>query len=256
MDQHPRNPYQSKDSKIVPAIEAAGLASIPVSEHLRNLANQTVIQSQRLDIVQEIRENPGKDAPRIKYAEHLESYPLTTRDTARAELIRLQIARKEDAPTAREREILLKHEREWMRELGHVRGIEWDRGFITGVTMSPRHFAQSQAPLSREPITHLRIHVPGGSEEGGTDLQAAVQAPHFVTIEKLSFWIASTSALEHIQNLLGSPEAKLREIHFQLFAGSHEELLATCHRLHYPSSPQSSLDLALGDISITFGSMR
>jgi hypothetical protein len=211
-----------------------------------------------LDIVREIRETPGKNAPRIQYAEHLESYPLSARDTARAELIRLQIARKDDAPTAREREILLKHAREWMRELGHVRAIEWDRGFITGVTMSPRHFAQSQAHLSREPITHLRIHVPGGSEEGGPDLQAAVQAPHFATIEKLSFWIASSFALEHIQNLLGSEEFRLRKIHFEQFIGSPEELLTACHRLHYPStpSPHSSLDLALGGIAITFGSIR
>ncbi len=262
---NPGNPMDSQNTHRHQALEPAAskarepvtLACIPVSEYLRNIANQTVIHSQRADIVREIRANPGDDTPRLRYAEHLERHPLTIRDKARAELIRLQIARGEEAPTERERQILLNYEREWIRELGHVRGVTWDRGFITGVSMSPRHFAQSQEAMFREPIKNLHIHTVGGSEEGGADLQAAVRAPHFALIEKLSFWIASPSSLAPVEDLLGSHGAKLREIHFQRFCGSHQELLETCQKLHYPTpDPLTSNALALGDIAVTFGLMK
>lgn len=257
MDPQNTHRHQAPEPGASKAPEPATLARIPVSEYLRNLANQTVINSQREDIAKEIRENPGDDTPRLRYAEHLESQPLTMRDKARAELIRLQIARGDGAPTDREREILLKYEREWMRDLGHVRDVTWDRGFIIGVTMSPRHFAQSQETLVREPIKHLHIHTVGGSEEGGADLQAAVRAPHFALIEKLSFWIASESTLAPIEGLLGAPGTHLREIHFQRFCGSPQVLLETCQKLHYPTEASSTSNgLALGHIAVTFGSMR
>ena len=256
MDQQQTPRHQAHPPDISKVPEPAVLAGIPVSEYLRNLANQAVIHSQRADIVGEIRKSPGDNSLRLEYAEHLEAHPLTVRDKARAELIRLQIARGEGAPTEREREILLQHEREWMGELGHVRGVTWERGFITGVTMSPRHFAQAQETLIREPIKQLHINTVGGSEEGGADLRAAIRAPYFASIEKLSFWIAAPSALAAIEDLLGSPGAKLREIHCQTFCGSHQELLETSQKLHYPTQyPSSNNALALGDIAVTFGSM-
>lgn len=67
--QAPRHIAPELDASKAP--EPAALARIPVSEYLRNLANQTVIQSQREDIVREIRENPADDTLRLRYAEHL-----------------------------------------------------------------------------------------------------------------------------------------------------------------------------------------
>lgn len=247
---------QEQVSAQVPA--ASPLLSLPVSDYLRNLANQTVIQSHRNDLISLIRENPGDNAPRLTYANHLDNNPLTIRDRARAELIRLQIARGDACPSPREEEILIQFHHEWMRELGHVRSVTWDRGFVTGITMAPRHFAQSGEPLTREPITHLRINLPGGSNEGGQDLQAAVQAPHFKCIEKLSFWMASPSTLREIEPFIDSPGLELREIHFEKLLGSHQELLETCSRLHYPleQTPQRPLSLALGHIAVTCGDLR
>lgn len=234
------------------------LKTLPVSEYLRNLANQTVIQTQRADLIARVRDYPEDNSPRYAYADHLESHPLTIRDTARGELIRLQIARGESEPTVQEREILTRFERTWMQELGHVRGVTWDRGFITGITMAPRHFAQGLESLSREPIKQWRINLPGGSDEGGKDLQAAIQAPHFKWIERLSFWLASPATLLDLENLLGSPDSKLREVHFERFSGSIQGILETCSRVSYPKAPSSPHHplLTLGDIAITFGEMR
>ena len=258
MDLRENTPDHSPKQEAAKAPNTASLGSIPVSEHLRNLANQAVIQSKRDEVLRLIREHPTDNTLRLNYADLLESHPLTLRDQARAELIRLQVARGDTAPSSRESEILLKFQRDWVRELGHVRSVTWDRGFITGVTMAPRHFAQSFEPLNREPITELRIHLPGGSDEGGRDLQDAVRAPHFNSVERLTFWIASPNTLGCIEPLLGSPELKLREIHFEKFLGSHQELLEACSKLHYSEElqPQSNISLALGHIAITFGSVH
>ena len=130
---------------------APRLASLPASEYMRDLANQLVVQSRRDELLKEIQANPSADEPRLTYAAYLESHPFNLRDKARAELIRLQVARGDGEATPREREILIKHERDWMRELGQVRSIVWDRGFVDSVTMSPRSFAQAHETLSREP---------------------------------------------------------------------------------------------------------
>lgn len=252
-------PHQRQQgSESAPGQPCSPLAAIPVSDYLRNLANQTVLHSQRCDLINEIRANRTTDEPRLRYAEHLESFPCTLRDKARAELIRLQIARRDGEPSAREREILIRHEREWLREMGHVRGVVWERGFMRAVTMSPRAFAGSQEPLSREPITELRIHTVGGSEEGGSDLRAAVSATHFQMIEKLSFWMASPSTLAYVGQLLRGRCPNLREVHFEHFHGSHQELLEACPEAHYPTEPdvRSPLNLAVGHIAVTLGSMR
>lgn len=251
----PHNQATPPSSLAASARQESELSKLPVSDHLRNLANRVIIESQHHDILQEIRANPTKDEPRIRYADHLTRTACSTGDTLRAELIRLQVARGTDHPTAREREILTAHEREWARELGHVRAIEWDRGFVRGVTMSPRHFAQGGERLAREPISHLRIHLPGGSEEGGADLHAAFHARHFQQIEKLTFWISSASTIEQIENLLGAPTPNLREIYCERFTDSAQTLLDRCHSVRWNEDnarfgPEA---LQVGHIAITFG---
>lgn len=237
---------------------ASPLSSLPVSPYLRNLANRTIIESQRDDLLKDIRDNPSLNEPRFRYAEHLENNPLNIQDRARAELIRLQIARRGNEPTSREKEIFVKHERDWMRELGHVRGITWDRGFITGVTMSPRAFAIARESLLREPVTHLRIHIVGGSDEGGQDLRAAVSSPFFQRIEKLSFWIAGYSAIQEIEGVIGPNLPKLQEIHFERCADSVQDFLTECKHVRAGSSLPStaSNSLMLHHVHLTFGSFR
>ena len=246
--QHPLDRHESESP----------LSSIPISPYLRNLANRTIIQSRRDDLLVEIRDNPTLNEPRLRYAELLENTALNLRDKARAELIRLQLSRLAHEPCLREKEILLKHEREWMRELGHVRGVTWDRGFVTAVTMSPRAFTQAQESLIREPVTHLRIHLAGGTDEGGHDLRAAVTSPFFQRIEKLSFWIAGYSALQEIQNLIGPNLPKLKEIHFERCVDSKQHFLKECDQVREGTSPLSPEphSLMLNHVALTFGSFR
>lgn len=237
---------------------APRLASLPASEYMRDLANQLVVQSRRDELLKEIQANPSADEPRLTYAAYLESHPFNLRDKARAELIRLQVARGDGEATPREREILIKHERDWMRELGQVRSIVWDRGFVDSVTMSPRSFAQAHETLSREPITELRVSLVGGSDEAGVDLRAALQSPHFQSIQKLTFWLAGTSALIAIENLVGANTPNLREIHFERCPDSIQEILAECTRIHYPHGlgPLPPDSLSIGQVAVTFGSFR
>lgn len=253
-DSHRRSLEQSPFGSVA----ESPLRPLTVSDYLRNLANQTVIHSQRADLIAEIRGNPSNDALRLRYAEHLEANPLTIRDKGRSELIRLQIDRGDSEPTPKERELLIRFERDWMRELGHARAVTWERGFITGVTMTPRNFSLSREPLELEPITHLRIHLPGGTEEGGKDLQAAVEAPHFKHLNRLSFWIGAPETLRSLERILPSAESALREIHFERFAGSIQEALETCSRVSYPHEPMPTnpVALSLDCIGITFGDIR
>ena len=231
------------------------LSPQPLSPYLRTLANRTIIQSQRDDLLRDIRDNPNLNEPRFRYAQHLENAPLNLGDKARAELIRLQISRLADQPSQREREILLKHERDWMRELGHVRGVTWNRGFVTDVTMSPRAFAQAHESLIREPVTHLRIHLVGGSNEGGNDLRAAITSSLFQRIEKLTFWIAGYSVIREIQSLIGPNLPKLKEIHFERCVDSKQDLLRECNQVRETSSSLSptSNSLMLHHVALTFG---
>ena len=90
------------------------LSPLPLSPYLRTLANRTIIQSQREDLLRDIRENPNLNEPRFRYAPHLENAPLNLGDGARAELICLQISRLADQPSQRERYISCLS----MREIG------------------------------------------------------------------------------------------------------------------------------------------
>ena len=231
-----------------------GYSTFPLSKHLRNLAHEQEIREHRNQLLAQIRENPGSDEARLAYGNHLLEKPLSYRDEARGELIRLQIERGSGAPSPREIEILQKYERTWCKELGGARGIEWDRGFVTGVTMSAAAFEKAGHLLANELVSHLRIHVPGGSEDGGYDLRDALRAPHFATIQKLSFWFGDARAIEVLELTPPSCMINLRQVHFEQFADSREAIMEAVKgvRAYGGSLPHGSNALSFNDVAITF----
>jgi hypothetical protein len=142
-----------------------------------------------------------------------------------------------------------------MRELGHVRGVTWDRGFVTDITMSPRTFVQAHESLIREPLTHLRIHLVGGSNEGGNDLRAAITSSLFQRIENLTFWIAGYSAIREIKSVIGPNLSKLKKIHFERCIDSKQDLLRECNQVRQTlgSLSPTSNSLVLAHEALTFG---
>lgn len=237
-----------------PSLDIQGYSTFPISRHLRNLVDEQTIRAHRSELLARVRENPNSDEARLAYSNYLVEKPLNYQDEARGELIRLQIERGSTTASAREIEILQKYERTWCKELGGARQVEWDRGFITGVTMSAADFEQAGPRLAAEMITHLRIHVPGGSEDGGHDLRDALRAPHFAKIEKLSFWYGDSRALEALENTPPSCIANLREVHFEQFADSQQVLIETVTGVKVYGGPlaHSRDTLSLNHVAITF----
>jgi uncharacterized protein (TIGR02996 family) len=94
--------------------------------------------------LQDIREHPDDDTPRLVYADWLEEHGDRTR-AARAEFIRVQIALAgldpddERRPTleARERQLRKKHERQWLGPLRqHLYDWQFRRGFLYHIAIS------------------------------------------------------------------------------------------------------------------------
>ena len=77
-----------------------------------------------------IEAEPWSDVPRLAYADWLEE----NGNSARAEFIRLQVARRDGPPTAREAELLAAHQAEWVAELGcSLLQQRFTRGFLNPV---------------------------------------------------------------------------------------------------------------------------
>ncbi|MFO0926651.1 MAG: TIGR02996 domain-containing protein [Gemmataceae bacterium] len=113
-------------------------------------------------LLQDIVEHPEDDLPRLAYADWLEE----TGDSARAEIIRLQLRRaalEDDDPEAakllRRERALLKDHPEWIDTgLGLVGQLH--RGFLEQVTVVPQQFMALGEPLtSRLPIRRLVVLV-------------------------------------------------------------------------------------------------
>src|SRR5436305_9462466 len=109
-----------------------------------------------------IRERPDDDLPRLIYADYLDE-----RGDPRGEFIRIQIER----PTlpfhtarryellARERELLRRHEDEWLGPLAAiVSSHEFRRGFIDGVLVMTEAFvAHAETIFDWAPVQRVKL---------------------------------------------------------------------------------------------------
>jgi uncharacterized protein (TIGR02996 family) len=248
----PKNP--SSDPQATPRLDFQGYSTFPISRHLRNLVDEQSIRAHRSELLAQVKANPSSNEARLAYGNYLVEKPLNYQDEARGELIRLQVERGSAAPSEREIEILQKYERTWCKELGGVRSIEWDRGFVAGVTMSAAEFERAGQHFANEMVTHLRIHTVGGSEDGGYDLRDALRAPHFANIQKLSFWFGDYRTVEILDLALSPLKTNLAEVHFEQFADSRDTLVDTIKNVTRYSGPRQlhGDSLSLHQVAITF----
>jgi uncharacterized protein (TIGR02996 family) len=103
-----------------------------------------------------IEQEPGDDVPRLAYADWLED----DGDAARAELIRLQVARRPDEPpSAREAELLAAHQEWWVGEIhGQVFHPTFRRGFLNPLYVSALDFAREGGRMAAvAPLHHVRL---------------------------------------------------------------------------------------------------
>src|SRR5262245_45833946 len=112
--------------------------------------------------LEDIRENPSDDAPRLIYADWLEDHG----DPARAEFIRVQceLVQAIDSPRRpelrrRERELWQDHGRLWSRPLRTFsRKFEFHRGFADRMVLRARAFLNHGAEILRlTPLTHVKF---------------------------------------------------------------------------------------------------
>ena len=178
---------------------------------------------------------PREDAPRLRLADWL-----IARGDPRGEFIRAQIERARLGPDAaeadrlarRERELLARHEAEWVGPLaGGLIGWRFRRGFIEEVTLDAELLlAHAEDLFGAAPIESLRVHEAGGvsdelaacpyldrvsrlhvgSEDGdgeplGDDgLAALAGSPHLTQLAGLSFGMEQFDG-DGLQALAGAP---------------------------------------------------
>ena len=150
-----------------------------------------------------ILDRPDDDAPRLVYADWLEERG----DTARAEFIRVQIelanlaadgARRVEL-AARERELLQRHEREWVAALGDwVR--EWRfRGLMEYVRIPGAEFVRhSRRLVERTAVQHVRL------SDATIHIPAIANSPALPRLRALDVGYNSLTA-ERLQPLLQRP---------------------------------------------------
>ncbi len=181
------------------------------------------IREERAALIDRIRFNPEKSL-REAYADLLERSPLQMSDPARAKFIRLQIARCDSVSSDEKREILheeqailRKHKASWESVLAPAYACEWDRGFISGVTLKPNDFVAlaDKGLLALEPISRITNSAVGGSvEESGADLERMLKHPLFrKTVSRLEFLHGGLEAAAMIQRQLPR-DSVLREVTF------------------------------------------
>jgi uncharacterized protein (TIGR02996 family) len=116
--------------------------------------------------LQDIRERPEDDLPRLLYADWLQDQP-DPHLAARGELIRLQCESARlpaDDPRAAEleacaRRLTAEHQQNWAGPLvGVAERWEYSRGFVSGVTLSAAAFLEhADAVFRLGPVRHLRL---------------------------------------------------------------------------------------------------
>jgi uncharacterized protein (TIGR02996 family) len=160
------------------------------------------------DLLDGIRQSPEEDAPRLVYADWLEECG-DALQSARADLIRAQIALA-DPPEdhrlrrllwEREQALLKKHEKKWFAPLKAAKARKWrlDRGLVGHVTIPANLFRDhANALFAAEPIHALRLTDP---RHVVRDLAALSALGNVRTLELSDNKIAP----EQVAELLASP---------------------------------------------------
>jgi uncharacterized protein (TIGR02996 family) len=148
--------------------------------------------------------NPDDDAPRLVYADWLEDHGQP--DRAAFVRVQCQLARlphdderREDLE-AKERELLRRHRREWLRPLrGLVSKCEFRRGFVEQGTATAAAFARRAEDIYRG--TPLRYLMLGGRTRRADQLAAC---PHLLRLASLTLYANGLGAAG-LGTLLASP---------------------------------------------------
>jgi uncharacterized protein (TIGR02996 family) len=135
---------------------------------------------------------PDDDGLRLIYADYLDE-----RGDPRGEFVRVQIelARLPDGPgpssrrlelEARERALLLEHEREWAGLPPRV-ATEWtfERGFLAGVKMPAKGFSRLRELFASCP-TVRHLHLAGPFKNGKPSMQAIASSPYLARLTSLT----------------------------------------------------------------------
>jgi len=159
--------------------------------------------------LQAILENPDDDAPRLMYADWL-----TEHGDPRGEFIRIQIELARLEPGGRfeqlkeqEEALLRRHREDWIASVREMASkVEFSRGFISEVTLSPRHFKHAEALFRLTPVQHLVVHPVAGEVR---ELVRLVSSPVLGVLKGLTFLgtflngiaLAALAASPHLRNL-------------------------------------------------------
>jgi uncharacterized protein (TIGR02996 family) len=163
--------------------------------------------STEANLLRAVRDNPDEDTPRLIYADFLDEEGCA----ARAEFIRVQIARERlalDDPQRRaledrEHELLAEHELEWLGvaatdldDQSELTEWEFERGFVNEVSASPVFMRTAGADLcAAHPIRRWRVM--SGRENFHEDLKEAGQRGWAARLEALDLigWYADLGQL-------------------------------------------------------------
>jgi uncharacterized protein (TIGR02996 family) len=164
--------------------------------------------------LQDIRENPEDDAPRLVYADWLDERG----QAERAEFIRIQ-CRLARAPHAlgspvlrrREQELLKQHAKEWRAPLRKFANkIEFFRGFPGFMVLSPTAFIKHAEDIFRlAPVSHVKFRMRADERELAGDLGRCPALAGVTTIDLQ----ANNLGGDRAGKLLGSPHlTRLRHL--------------------------------------------
>lgn len=177
------------------------------------------------ELLAAIAEAPGDDAPRLVYADLVAEQG----DSARAELIQLQLARAKtgDEPTAHEQKLLAKHAAKWLAPI--LPGLTKDswqfvRGFLDSVRI--RRTASNAAEVARHPLWST-VRFVKLSENGDASAIAAqpimknLKIVEFATRPRgLRAILASKAPIEELRRLYLPNIRSDAELHRRLVAGA------------------------------------
>jgi uncharacterized protein (TIGR02996 family) len=152
--------------------------------------------------LQDIREHPEDDTPRLVYADWLEDEG----DSERAEFIRAQCRRSEVQPAAREAELLTRNEARWRAALPQLEGITWGdeftRGFVEGVFAETAGAFLRHAPalFAVAPVRRVRIGL-----VNPVNVSALARSRHLLALEELNLGNNSGIDASGVCVLVSSP---------------------------------------------------
>jgi uncharacterized protein (TIGR02996 family) len=160
----------------------------------------------REEYLEAITADPESDELRLAYAEHIRPY-----DGDRAAFVELQIARAQrrrtkkslGGPGPEEKHLFASHRLTWGRQMAmYTRAFEFDRGFITSISIDPHLFLEHGAWLMKnEPIRCAGFVMP---EEGDFPLEELLDSPLLERLDAITFYGLEFTDRE-IERIAASP---------------------------------------------------